>query len=109
MTQHMYLPVVWTLVGQDLTTNYEFRTPATTPSTLHIIHLTGLQRDSAYAAVAISAWSENDQDQAAASARQGFRTATTPTSANADQLMDRLQACVSGGKLLTRCAEELAR
>ena len=109
MTQHIYLPVVLTSVGQDLTTNYEFRTPATTQSTLNIIHLTGLQRDSAYAAVAISAWSENDQDQAAASARQEFRTATTPTLANADQLIDRLQACVSGGKLLTSCAEELAR
>jgi hypothetical protein len=109
MTQHIYLPVVLASGGQDLTTNYEFRTLVTTQSTLQIIHLTGLQLDSAYSAVAISAWSENGQDKAAASARQEFRTATTPTVANPDQLIDQLRTCVSGGRLLTSCAEELAR
>ncbi len=109
MTQHNYLPVVLASTGQDLTTNYEFRTPVTTQSTLQIIHLTGLQRDSTYSAVAISAWSENGQDKAAASARQEFRTATTPTLASPDQLIDQLRTCVSGGRLLTSCAEELAR
>ena len=109
LTQRIYLPAVWTLVGQDSTTNYEFRTPVTAPSTLNIVHLTGLQRDSGYSAVAISAWSENGQDKADASARQEFRTATTPTLANADQLIDQLQTCVSGDKLLASCAEELVR
>jgi hypothetical protein len=112
MTQKIYLPAVLTSVGHDSTKNYEFRSLVTTLSTLHIVHLTGLQRDSAYSAVAIAAWSENDQDKTAASARQEFLTATTPTlaaTADPDQLIGKLQACVSGGKTLASCTEELAR
>jgi hypothetical protein len=112
MTNQIYLPLVSTGPSNGSTSDYEFRTPIDSQSTLHIILLSGLQRDSGYLAVAISAWSSSDQDIVAASARQGFRTAITPTLAattDPDQLIDKLQACVSGGKTLASCIAELAR
>jgi hypothetical protein len=112
MTNAVYLPLVSTGLANGSASDYEFRTPVDALSTLHIIQLTNLQHDSSYSAVAVSAWSSGDQDMAAASARQVFRTATTPNLAattNPDQLIEKLQACVSGGKTLTSCTEELVR
>jgi hypothetical protein len=112
MTSRVYLPLVSAAPVSGSTLDYEFRTPVDTPSTLHIVRLTNLQRDSSYSAVAVSAWSSGDQDMAAASARQVFRTATTPNLAattSPDQLIEKLQACVLGGRTLTSCTEELAR
>jgi hypothetical protein len=112
MTNRVYLPLAVAVLSNGSTSDYEFRTPIGAQSTLHIVLLSGLQRDSWYSAVAISAWSSGDQDAVAASARQAFRTATTPTlaaTADPDQLIGKLQACVSGGKTLASCTEELVR
>jgi len=110
MTHQIYLPLIWaTTLANGSASDYEFRTPIDAPTTLHIVHLAGLQRDSLYAAVAISAWNENDEDKAAASYRQAFRTATTPTLVSSDQLLEKLQACVARGNALNSCAEELNR
>jgi len=112
MTNQIYLPLIMAVPSSGSTSDYEFRSPIGAQSTLHIILLSGLQRDSVYSAVAISAWSSGDQDTVAASARKAFRTATTPTlaaTADPDQLIGKLQACVSGGKTLAGCTEELLR
>jgi hypothetical protein len=110
LTNQIYFPLISaTVLANGSASDYEFRTPIDAPTTLHIVHLTDLQRDSLYSAVAVSAWNENDEDKAAASYRQVFHTATTPTLVSSDQLLEKLQACVAGGNALNSCAEELNR
>ena len=110
LTQQVFLPIAAVASTQDSTLNYEFRTvPITTFTTLHIIQLTGLQTDSVYSAVAVSAWTEGDADEVAVSSRADFRTAYTPTQASVPsrtQLAEQLQACLSGGKALDACVEK---
>ncbi len=112
MTQQVFLPIVSVASFQDSTSNYEFRTvPITTFTTLHIVQLTGLQPDSNYTAVAISAWTEGDLDQVAVSDRASFRTAYVPTLAVEElsplRLAEQLQACLPT-KSLEVCVSQVA-
>jgi len=115
LTHHAYLPVVISSVGSaDSTTNYELRTsPEFTATTLHVIEVTGLLTDSQYTAVAVSAWSEGDQDKVAVSTRVSFSTESMSVlraaSIGPDQLAEQLQVCLADGKKLDACVNELPR
>ena len=114
MTNHIYLPIIRNSAGTDFTTNYELRTsPEFTATTLHVIEVTGLLTDSQYTAVALSAWSEGDQDKVAVSKRVSFSTESTSllraASIGPDQLVEQLQACLAEGKELDACVNELPR
>lgn len=112
MTERTYLPLVAAAGNYGSTYNYEFRTaPITTPTTLQVVQLTGLLTDSLYSAVALSAWSEGNQDKFAVSNSVTFRTAA-PSAALAtrpQQLVEQLQACLTAGENLTACANKLVR
>ena len=115
LTHQVYLPLVATSGGgTDSTTNYELRTsPEFTATTLHVIEVTGLLTDSQYTAVAVSAWSEGDQDKVAVSGRVSFSTESMSVlraaSVGPDQLAEQLQACLANGKRLDACVNELPR
>jgi len=114
LTNHVYFPIVQTAVTVDYPTNYELRTsPEITETTLHVIEVTGLFTDSQYTAVAVSAWSEGDQDEWAASGRLSFSTTSTSVlsaaSVGPNQLAEQLQACLADGKKLDACVNELPR
>ena len=105
LTNHVYLPIVHSSTGTDSTANYELRTsPEFTATTLHVIEVTGLLTDSQYTAVAVSAWSEGDQDKVAVSGRVSFSTESMSVlraaSVGPDQLAEQLQACLADGKKL---------
>jgi len=63
--------------------------------------------------VAVSAWSEGDQDKVAVSGRLSFSTASTSVlsaaSVGPNQLAEQLQACLADGKKLDACVNELPR
>jgi len=114
LTNHVYLPIVQSATGTDSTANYELRTsPEFTATTLHVIEVTGLLTDSQYTAVAVSAWSEGDQDKVAVSTRVSFSTSSTSVlraaSIGPDQLAEQLQACLADGKRLDACVNEPSR
>jgi hypothetical protein len=114
MTNRVYLPIVQSAAGTDSTANYELRTsPEFTATTLHVIEVTGLLTDSQYTAVAVSAWSEGDQDKVAVSGRLSFSTESTSVlraaSVGPNQLVEQLQACLADGKKLDACVNELPR
>jgi len=114
LVNHAYLPIVRSATSTDSTLNYELRTsPEFTATTLHVIELAGLLTDSQYTAVALSAWSEGDQDKVAVSGRVPFSTESTlaskAVSVGPDQLAEQLQVCLAGGKKLGDCVNELPR
>jgi hypothetical protein len=109
----IYLPMISGGGGTNYgsTSNYEFRTlPDFTLSTLHVITLTShLTPSEPYAAVAVSAWGE---DEATASTPTYFRmnpSTTTTANVNSGQLVEQLQACLAEGKKLDVCVDALGR
>jgi hypothetical protein len=112
---YTYLPLILAHNNNyGVTYKYEYRTlPTTQLSTLHIIHLTKLLTESQYSLVALSAWSEGEQDKVAVSAQAVFRTQSEPVQMAAnispDQLAEQLQVCLAGEKKLTTCIDTLAR
>ncbi len=114
MANRVYLPIIQSAGGTDSTTNYELRTsPEFTATTLHVIEVTGLLTNSQYSAVAVSAWSEGDQDKVAVSGRVSFstdsRSVLRAASVGPDQLAEQLQACLATGKRLDACVNEPSR
>jgi hypothetical protein len=114
LTHQVYLPIVRSSTGTDSTANYELRTsPELTATTLHVVEVTGLLTNSQYIAVALSVWSEGDQDKVAVSERVSFSTESTLASKAAsvepDQLSEQLQVCLASGKKLDACVNEASR
>lgn len=113
LPNHVYLPSVASARSNNgLTSNYEFKTwPITATTTLHIVPLTNLQADSHYSVVALSSWSEDEQDRYVTSDVTCFYTHKTPTLAASvapDQLVERLQECLASRPLAV-CIDELSR
>ncbi len=114
MTERVFLPLVAAVGNYGSTYHYEFRTwPITTPTTLHVVQLTGLFTDSLYSAVSLSAWSEGEQDKVAVSPSVTFRTQGGPVaqamSIPPAQWIEQLQACLNRRGELAACVNELSR